>query len=332
MKLGIIIPTYNRAHLLGNALQSLLEAKIPAGFKISVLLVDNNSTDKTKEVFDDYQAKFSGSEIELGYEFEEQQGKSFAVNRGILASDVDLISILDDDMQIASDWFEVIEKVFGDRWEEVDFIAGKVLPIWETAPPEKILSAIKSVIAIGDHGDQEWQFGEDTPILSGGHAVIKREVFEEVGFYPVELGPSGKSLIGCEDDIFYDKILKANKKGIYCPSLTFYHFVPQYRLTKSYYQEWYFGAGMSWSLMDVHYQFFKETKILSVPRYMYRELIMSVFEKIKAVLSHNEEKSLEAEKTILIFSGLFYAKNIKDSKLDKSLRKFFQFNSSKISR
>lgn len=332
MKLSVVIPTYNRADLLGKALQSLLEANIPDNLKVSALVVDNCSTDRTKEVFEDFQKKFSISKINLNYEFEARQGKSFAVNRGILASDTDLVSILDDDMQIAPDWFEVIGKVFQDRWDELDFIAGKVLPLWENEPPKKILSAIKSVIAIGDHGEKEWKFGQDTPILSGGHAVIKKAVFDEIGLYPVELGPSGKNLIGCEDDVFYNKILEAQKNGIYYPPLTFYHFVPEYRLKRSYYQQWCFGVGISWGLMDIHYHFFKEVKIFSVPRYMYRELIVSIVEKIKAVLFHDEERSLESEKSILVFLGLFYGRNLKGTRLDKSLRKITLFNNSSINR
>ena len=327
MKLSVIVPTYNRASLLGKALQSLLEARIPDNLGVCVFVVDNNSADETKEVFESFIRRFKASNIELHYLFEGRQGKSYAVNSGISASECDLISILDDDMQISSDWYEEIEKIFRSRWEEIDFIGGKVLPLWETEPPEKLFSATKTVIAIGDHGEQEWQFGKDTPILSGGHSVIKKEVFNEIGLYPIELGPSGKNLIGCEDDVFYHKILEAGKSGIYDPQLTFYHFVPQYRLTKAYYQQWCFGVGKSWSLMDSHYRAFNETKILAVPRYLYRELLVSIAGKLKAILSGDKEKSLEAEKMILVFSGFFYAKNIENTRLAGVLKKIPLLNS-----
>lgn len=324
MKISIIVPTYNRAELLQNALQSLAEADTPFQTEIEILVVDNNSNDDTKVKVDNFFEVFKNKKYVIKYFFEPEQGKSFAVNKGILESKGELISILDDDMQIAADWFLQVEKVFSERWNEIDFIGGKVFPIWKGEAPAKIVSAMQSVIAVGDHGDCEWEFGADTPILSGGHAVIKREVFEQTGLFPVELGPKGGNLIGCEDDIFYANLLKTNKKGIYFPQLHFYHFVPPYRLSKTYFRQWCFGVGQSWQLMDLYYQFFKEVKLLSVPRYMYRDLLKNIFVKITAFFTRNEERSMEAEKGILLFSGFFYGGNIKGTKLDQTLQKLYK--------
>lgn len=332
MQITIIIPTFNRADLLQNALQSVADANIPKKLTVEVLAVNNNSSDHTNSVAAEFKPIFEKMGIKYQYLFEPNQGKSFAVNRGILASKAELISILDDDMQIAKDWFVQVEKVFSERSNEIDFIGGKVFPIWKGEIPEKIIPAMQSAIAIGDHGDDEWEFGADTPILSGGHAVIKREVFAQTGLYPTELGPKGGNLIGCEDDIFYDKLLKANKRGIYFPPLHFFHFVPLHRLSKSYFRQWCFGVGMSWHLMDVYYQYFKEVKLLSVPRYMYRELIFSIIDKLKATLNRDEEKSMEAEKGILVFSGFFYGGNIKDTKLEKPIRRLFRADRQGIKR
>ncbi len=323
MKISVIIPTFNRAELLRNALQSLVDADISPALRREISVIDNNSTDETKQVIAEFELIFKELKIEYRADFEPNQGKSFAVNRGILASNAELISILDDDMQIAKDWFLQVEKVFAERWDELDFIGGKVLPIWKGEAPQKIIPAMQSAIAIGDHGEIEWEFGADTPILSGGHAVIKREVFNEIGLYPTELGPKGGNLIGCEDDIFYEKLLKTNKKGIYFPPLHFFHFVPLHRLSKSYFRQWCFGVGMSWQLMDVYYQYFKEIKLLSVPRYMYRELVWSMVDKLRAVVAQDEDKSLDAEKRILVFSGFFYAGNIKNTRFNLPLKWLF---------
>jgi len=50
MDLDIIIPTYNRAHLLKDCLRSIFVAARPKGLNITVVAVDNNSGDNTREI------------------------------------------------------------------------------------------------------------------------------------------------------------------------------------------------------------------------------------------------------------------------------------------
>ena len=46
-KLEIIIPTYNRQHLLANTLTQLLDDKSPIK-DLNILVLDNNSSDNTQ--------------------------------------------------------------------------------------------------------------------------------------------------------------------------------------------------------------------------------------------------------------------------------------------
>ena len=46
-KVGVIIPTYNRAHLLGRAIQSILDQTYQ---DFEIIVVDDASSDKTREV------------------------------------------------------------------------------------------------------------------------------------------------------------------------------------------------------------------------------------------------------------------------------------------
>ncbi len=97
MRLDVILPTYNRHQLLKLMLDSLLAAEIPADLTVSVTVVDNNSSDATRETVEAYQVKFGER---LHYVCEKKQGRSHALNAGITSTSGDLVGMIDDDEQI----------------------------------------------------------------------------------------------------------------------------------------------------------------------------------------------------------------------------------------
>lgn len=317
MKLNVVIPTFNRAESLKKTLRSLADAHLPPDFEIVVTVVNNNSTDATEAAFEEMRPLFRDKKLE--YLFEEKQGRSFALNSGIRRADGDLITTVDDDIRIAENWFVEIEKIYRARWQELDFVGGKMLPEWEAEPPAWIEPLKDGAIGWRDYGDEEWVYAENTPMLTGGHAIFKRAVFDEIGLFAEGIGATGKNLMSCEDDILYDKLLSAGKRGIYSPRLIVYHFVPKYRLSKSYYRQWCFGAGASWDLMDRNYKSFHGARIFGVPRYLYGELLKSLRKKIRAGWKRCETESLASENNILVFAGFFYSRNVQGSWLEKPL-------------
>lgn len=319
MKLDIIIPTYNRAELLERTLLSLVNAELPPDFSVKVTIVDNNSTDRTRAAVEALKPKFQ--EIELEYVFEPRQGKSYALNTGIERAEGELLSGVDDDVAIAKNWFTELEKVFRKRWNELDFVGGKILPEWEDERiPDWIEPLRDGVIGWRDYGDEEWRYDANTPMLTGAHCVFKRRIFDEIGLLVHGVGPAGKNLMVCDDDIVYDKLLSAGKIGKYIPQLVVYHFVPRFRVSKSYYRHWCFAAGESKHLMDAQYKSLPEAKLLGVPRWLYRAAAENAFKRFHAQLTGKEGDALAAENPILVFAGFFYAKNLKQSWLDKPLR------------
>ena len=83
----MITPTYNRAHLIGRALDSLL-AQTYQDFEI--IVVDDGSTDDTRQVLSRY-----GDRIR--YVFQENAGPSAARNRGIRMAKGEYLAFLDSD-------------------------------------------------------------------------------------------------------------------------------------------------------------------------------------------------------------------------------------------
>lgn len=321
MKLNIIIPTYNRADSLRKTLQSFLSAECPDSFEVVVTVADNNSSDHTKQIVEEMQPEFT--KIKLEYLFEKQQGRSFALNAGIKLADGDLISGIDDDEEIEKDWFVEVEKIFRTRWNEVDFVGGKILPVWETAPPEWVEPLKDGVICWRDYGDEEWIYTIETPMITGGHGIFKREVFEKIGVYDESVGAKEKGFISGEDEVLYRQLLENNIRGIYSPKLVIYHYVPAYRLDKNYYRQWVFGVGVSRYLVEVKNKELRDAKLFDVPRWMYKKAFQDAMKKIKFALLGKETESLAAENQPLVFAGYFYGRHLQNGLLDKPLKTVF---------
>lgn len=88
---SVIIPTYNRAHLIGRAIQSVLNQTYQ---DFEIIIVDDGSTDNIKEAVKEFQKKDERIRY-IGQE--KNKGGSAARNNGIKASRGEHIGFLDDD-------------------------------------------------------------------------------------------------------------------------------------------------------------------------------------------------------------------------------------------
>lgn len=86
-RVSIIMPTHNRAHLIGESIVSALRQSL-APFEI--IVVDDGSTDQTPEVVGSFQDRVTMLR-------QENAGKSAAMNRAIAAARGDYLLVLDDD-------------------------------------------------------------------------------------------------------------------------------------------------------------------------------------------------------------------------------------------
>ena len=305
MKLTVVIPTFNRAKLLRQTLASLVAAERPIGLDVSVIVVDNNSTDETKTVVDELKGQ-----IEIVYLFEPEQGKSRALNTAIEYADGELIGMIDDDEEVAENWLAEIGRTFLNRWDEVDFIGGRYTPRWEVPPPEWLPKQYTGVVGFSNPGEEELAYGENFKgMMPGGNAVVKLSALREVGSYNEKLGPVGGNLMGCEDDDMYHRLLDAGKRGFYCPTLTIYHRVPAYRLTRKYFRKWCYGWGASQSVIDSHRLVYRGPRVLGVPRYLYGDAARGAIRMVRALLQRNTHLAFAEELSLWILAGYFKERN-----------------------
>lgn len=307
MRLDVVIPTHNRAALLGRALESLLAADPPAGMEVGVIAVDNRSTDGTRAIVESFVSRFGGR---LRYLYEPKPGRSHALNAGIVATRGDLVGMIDDDEEVDRRWFCTIAAAFQDP--ATDFIGGPYVPRWGAERPVWVGRAYGAAIGWTESGDTIQQYG--TPgcdaMVMGGNAVLRRRVLERVGLYSVDLGrtPGGR-LLSCEDDDMFARLLEAGARGFYRPDLIIHHYVPAERLAKRYYRRWCFWRGVSLGLLDrkrpasvVH--------VFGVPRFMVGIAVRGSIESLRSSFgAPDPARSFKNELAWWDLAGFLYGKH-----------------------
>ncbi len=91
---SVIIPTYNRAHFLKDALDSVVSQTYRP---IEVLIVDDGSTDETESMVEYWRSEVDALDFQARYIRQENGGAPKARNRGLLESRGEFIQFLDSD-------------------------------------------------------------------------------------------------------------------------------------------------------------------------------------------------------------------------------------------
>jgi glycosyltransferase involved in cell wall biosynthesis len=115
-RISIIIPTFNRAAYLSEALESILSQVTDAD---EILLVDDGSTDRTCEIAARYAPR-------VRYVRQDNAGKAVALNRGLELTDGEFVWICDDDDVLLPGSLTALV----DRMESsgADFVFGRYYP------------------------------------------------------------------------------------------------------------------------------------------------------------------------------------------------------------
>lgn len=253
VELSIIVCTRNRAKQLATLIHCLGSQTDIENLNWEIIIVDNNSSDNTKEVS---YAFCEGSNLKINYVFEEKIGLSYARNTGILASKGSLLLFIDDDVLIPKEF--VANALFGiNEYPEFHIFGFRILPEWPEArsrdlafkPPwwmkfKKPFGLIQSFLPIHDHGVEALQYPNRfarNPI--GACFIVKKEVFEKLGPFRENLGAGQSGL--CEDTEYFWYAMLNSFKILYWPHAVLYHTVDPKRLTVSYLHKWYFNLGKS---------------------------------------------------------------------------------------
>lgn len=228
--ISVIICSYNRANYIVQALKSLSAQSLPKS-TFEVIVVDNNSTDNTAEVCDEYIKENTG--LNAYYLTETQQGSSFARNTGAKHAHGEILVFMDDDAVARVDFLEKISAFF-EKHPEAGGLGGRIIPLYIPDEPKWMSHFVSSLVGNFHYSNELTIFSEDKYPLESNMAVKKSD-FDTIGGFNENLpGVKGTLRIGGEGKDFFFRLKKMGKPIFYDPSVQVQHVVETSKLTREY--------------------------------------------------------------------------------------------------
>jgi glycosyltransferase involved in cell wall biosynthesis len=232
---SVVLCTYNRVEILKGALRTLCHQP-GSGHHHELIIVDNNSSDKTKECSLGYSEKFD----HVRYVFEQQQGLSHARNRGLEEARGEYIAFIDDDCEVPEDYIvrliDVLRKV------KPAVLGGPAYPFYKSPKP-------------GWYRDKyaQYQLDENARALDkkeyayGFNMVFRCACLEAVGGFDPELGMTGDD-IGYGEDIVPQRLIREKMPAevfYYDPQVRVFHLVRPEKMTLRWVMQAQYHQGKS---------------------------------------------------------------------------------------
>jgi glycosyltransferase involved in cell wall biosynthesis len=300
--ISVVISTYNRSGMLAAALDSVL-AQESRGVRYEVIVVDNNSSDDTREVV---ARRIGPSHPDLKYVFEPKQGVAHARNTGVAHAAAPLIAFTDDDVRVTKDWVANIKREF-DLHAEADYLGGKILPQWPVAPPAWLTRDHWWALALLDCGDKPFSVSADNPVcLPTANAAFRRDVFARFGLFSPDFS-------GREDHEFLLRLWCGGSRGLYAPSVVVLADVQPERLSKNYHRRWNTATGKFNSMMRLNEMTGPDGRIISepagaamlfgVPGFVYRDLLVNSLAWVGETLFLRKDAAMRRKNQAWYFVG-----------------------------
>jgi len=235
---SIVVATYNRADMLGEALRSLLALEMDGSNSYEILVINDASTDNTKVVVEEI---ISNSHFPIRYFSEDGGGIARARNRGIEESSGDWIVFFDDDQIAETSWLK--ELLAASEKSGSLCVGGRVQLLFPEKISVKLPAFCRGLLGETHHGNRLKRF-EGKTLPGTGNVMINRSIFNAIGCFNEFM------VHGSEDAEFFRRTRNAGFEIWYAPKAVVYHLTPQYRCTEKYLTWTALRHGVSYAIMD----------------------------------------------------------------------------------
>lgn len=209
---SIVIPVYNKYELTLQCLESIRRF-VSKKYSYEVIVFDNASTDKTKELASTPGLTYVRSEANLGF--------VDACNQGVEVSKGEYIIFLNNDAIITSNWLERLYETITEN-EDIGLVGSKILY------PNGTLQEAGGIIfkdasgtnyGKGDNpGLPQYNYLRDTDYCSGASIIIKNTLFHKLGGFDRRYAPAYY-----EDTDLAFTVRKYGLRVVYQPQSVVYH-------------------------------------------------------------------------------------------------------------
>jgi glycosyltransferase involved in cell wall biosynthesis len=267
--------------------------------RYEIIVVDNCSTDSTKDVVEQYSSKGN-----VRYIYEPALGLSYARNTGWRSAKGKYVAYLDDDAIACSIWFDKILEVFETIIPRPGCTGGKTDPLWEAPRPAWLSDELVMGLTVIDWFEtpqvltdlsQKW--------LVGANIAFPVEVLERVGGFVSGLDRAGKKLLSSGDIFLEKQIMKAGYSCFYHPEIAVSHHIQKSRLEKRWFIQRYYWQGVSDATMQLLEEKLSTTKRIRLAISKTLSLLRSPGKLVNLFLSGDNPKQFTEKCFTLIKIG-----------------------------
>lgn len=201
MKITIIVATFNGEDTLAESLESLNRIQTDSIVELSIVYVDNNSTDNTSNILNQFECKFPFYSLK-----QTKKGKNAALNTVFEYPEYlgDLLIFSDDDVIFPSDFVSRYVSV-ASQFQNIKIFGGRIDAKWPQRPSDALINGIDKVVAFAiTPEDWGYETGLIDPVkIHGPNMAISKELFAEVLFNE-SIGPNGENyMMGSETELLF---------------------------------------------------------------------------------------------------------------------------------
>lgn len=246
--LSVVIPTRNRAPLLQKALDSLCAQTAPKD-SFEVLVVDNGSTDGTRDVVDAYRSRLR----ELRYFYDPTPGLHVGRHRGLKEASGEVLVYADDDIRATPTWLQAIHECFTDP--AVALVGGNNYPDFDGIPPTWLQRLWlkpnrdfggQAITSLSVLKLEEGRRTVSPYFVWGCNFSIRRSVLLDAGgFHPDGMPEQHIRFRGDGETHVSEHIAAAGLTCMFDSAASVYHAVTPERMTFDYFVKRAFNQGVS---------------------------------------------------------------------------------------
>ena len=238
-KVTAVICTFNRENYLSKAIQSLVQQSMPKEY-YEIIVVDNNSTDRTREVAASFE-----SEPNFRYLFEPVQGLCQARNTGCKHARGEFVAYLDDDAVAVPGWVQAVAESFEKADRSVGCVGGAIDILWEIPRPDWIPDELNCYY--GDlFYDKDWKYlnGIDE-YVGGGNSAYPVNLLLSMGGFDTRMGHKGKKIRYSEESILHRQLIQKGHALLYNADMRILHHAGEEKVNYTWLKRRIFWQGYS---------------------------------------------------------------------------------------
>ena len=296
--LSVVLCTWNRFELLDNALEALAAQRDAPSHEI--IVVDNGSPDRTREVVE----RFAASHPQVRYLLEARPGLAYARNAALQSATGSLIAFTDDDVRVEADWMARIRDAF-ERWPDASCVGGPVAPLYLEPIPDWLTRDQWAPLGVQDYGTEAFRVDQARPVcLIGANLAFRRSALEAIGNFNASLQRIGNGGGSTEDHELHLRLWAAGLHGVYDPSIKVAAVVMPERLRKAHHRAWHFGHGRHVARMRIpDMEASQVGRVLGVPAHLFRQAAIDAWGWIKSKAMGDTARAFAREVHLWFIAG-----------------------------